>query len=71
MDKLEKLGLDNIDKLGLVKKKTIIYAKEDDLTIDVYRKILSNSISAVPVIGKGNRIIGNISLTDLKVFADL
>jgi CBS domain-containing protein len=67
IDKLGELGDETIDKLGFGKARTIIRAKENDNVLEVLQMIVSNNISAVPIIGFENRIIGNISITDLKV----
>lgn len=61
------LGNETIDKLGLVRARTIIRAKENDNVLEVLQMIVANNISAVPVISSQKRIIGNISITDLKV----
>lgn len=47
-------------------KQQLMIGKEDQITLDIYQRMWSQNISAVPILNKSNQLIATLSSSDLK-----
>jgi len=64
---LGRLGKQTVLSLHLASVDTIFSAKDTDKAIDAFRLMCEHNISGLPVVDENNRLVGNISESDLRV----